>query len=173
MLFRSLALSESASGQIDLPDDFVVYREYDALKKASGNGLEPVRGKWPVCLEGETKIRELNVTFTVAAVDNRWPRLASAATGHGEESFDADALGAGLFIRTWQEGDRFQPLGMSESKKLQDFFVDEKVPRHQRGRVPLLCAADGRIAWVVGHRIAEPFKVTEQARRVLRVRFQG
>src|ERR1043166_2911707 len=58
---RQLVLSESASGQIDLPDDFVVYREYDALKKASGNGLEPVRGKWPVCLEGETMIRELGI----------------------------------------------------------------------------------------------------------------
>ena len=78
-----------------------------------------------------------------------------------------------MFIRTWGEGDRVQPLGMSESKKLQDFFVDEKVPRRQRGRVPLLCAGDGRIAWVVGHRIAEPFKVTERTRRVLRVSFKG
>jgi len=50
---------------------------------------------------------------------------------------------------------------MSETKKLQDFFVDEKVPRRQRGRVPLVCSGDGRIAWAVGHRIAEPFKVTE------------
>ena len=59
---------------------------------------------------------------------------------------------------------------MSGEKKLQDFFVDEKVPRLQRGRVPLLCAFDGRIAWVVGHRIAEPFKVTQQTQRVLWVR---
>jgi tRNA(Ile)-lysidine synthase len=87
-----------------------------------------------------------------------------------EESFDADALGTGLFVRTWHEGDRFQPLGMSGEKKLQDFFVDEKVPRHQRGRVPLLCAGDGRIAWVVGHRIADPFKITERTNRILNVR---
>jgi tRNA(Ile)-lysidine synthase len=86
------------------------------------------------------------------------------------ERFDADVLGEPLTVRTWRPGDRFQPLGMNGTKKLQDFFVDAKVPREERTRVPLLCAADGRIAWVVGYRIAEPFKVTERTRRVLCVR---
>jgi tRNA(Ile)-lysidine synthase len=94
-------------------------------------------------------------------------------SGVSEEMFDADALGEGLTWRTWRDGDRFQPLGMAGEKKLQDFFVDEKVPRRQRGRVPLLCAADGRIAWVVGYRIAEPFKVTEQTRRLLKIAVRG
>ena len=86
---------------------------------------------------------------------------------HSNEAFDADALGAAPFLRTWQEGDRFQPLGMIGEKKLQDFFVDEKVPRRQRSRVPVLCSSDGRIAWVVGYRIAEPFKVTGSTKRVV------
>ncbi len=89
---------------------------------------------------------------------------------HSTESFDADALGPRPFVRTWQPGDRFQPLGMKGEKKLQDFFVDEKVPRQERAAVPLLCATDGRIAWVVGYRIAEPFKVTPQTKRVVRLR---
>jgi tRNA(Ile)-lysidine synthase len=86
-----------------------------------------------------------------------------------EECFDADALGNTLTVRTWKDGDRFQPLGMTGEKKLQDFFVDEKVPRRQRDRVPVLCASDGRIAWVVGCRMAEPFKVSPHTRRVLRI----
>ena len=90
-----------------------------------------------------------------------------------KERFDADALGDQLTFRTWQPGDRFQPLGMKGEKKLQDFFVDEKVPRERRGSVLLLCATDGRIAWVIGYRIAEPFKVTGATRRVLQIRFQG
>jgi tRNA(Ile)-lysidine synthase len=94
-------------------------------------------------------------------------------SGTSEETFDADALGDGLTMRPWRDGDRFQPLGMTGEKKLQDFFVDEKVPRRQRGRVPLLCAADGRIAWVVGYRMAEPFKVTERTQRVLRIVVRG
>ena len=155
---RHAALGDSPSAEIDLPDDLVVYREYEWLQKASRRELEAVRGRWPLSLSGETTIGELGVKFVI---------------GEEGERFDADALGQGVFVRTWENGDRFQPLGMSEAKKLQDFFVDEKVPRRRRGRVPLVCAADGRIGWVVGHRIAEPFKVTERTRRIVRVRAES
>jgi tRNA(Ile)-lysidine synthase len=62
-----------------------------------------------------------------------------------------------LRLRGWRPGDRFRPLGGSGGKKLQDFFVDAKVPRWERGRVPLLLSGE-RIAWVVGYRIAEDFR---------------
>lgn len=81
---------------------------------------------------------------------------------------DADRAGKELVVRSWQPGDRFIPLGMSGQKKLQDFFVDLKVPRHQRQRVPLVVSA-GEIAWVVGFRVDERFKVTDSTRRILRV----
>jgi len=165
---RQLALSEQPGSQIDLGGDLIVYREYDVLKKARHEEMESVTGKWPVAVDSETVVRELGVRFVV---ESSVRRQGGVEPPHSqEESLDADALGAAPFVRTWQEGDRFQPLGMNGEKKLQDFFVDEKVPRRMRGRVPLLCAADGRIAWVVGHRIAEPFKVSERTRRVLRVK---
>jgi tRNA(Ile)-lysidine synthase len=46
---------------------------------------------------------------------------------------------------------------MRGSKKVQDFFVDAKVPRGERGWVPLLLAGD-RIASVIGYRVAEEFR---------------
>lgn len=66
-------------------------------------------------------------------------------------------LGEPLRLRAWRPGDRFRPLGLAGGKKLQDFFVDAKVPREERHRVPLLVAG-GHVVWVVGHRIAEPFR---------------
>jgi hypothetical protein len=39
--------------------------------------------------------------------------------------------------------------------------------------VPLVCAANGQIAWVVGQRIAEPFKVRDDTRRILRLRAEA
>jgi tRNA(Ile)-lysidine synthase len=65
-----------------------------------------------------------------------------------------NAVGDVGVLRTRQPGDRFQPLGMAGEKKLQDFFTDAHVPRGWRDRVPLLVCR-GRIAWVVGYRIAE------------------
>ncbi len=161
---RHAALGDAPSAAIDLPDDLVVYREYEWLQKAQRKDLEPVKGKWALSLSGETIIRELGVRFVLECGDE---------SAHPKERFDAAALGEGLFVRTWENGDRFQPLGMSETKKLQDFFVDEKVPRLQRGRVPLVCTADGRIAWIVGQRIAEPFKVNDDTCRILRMRAES
>ena len=73
-------------------------------------------------------------------------------------------------VRSRRRGDRFQPLGMNQTKSLQDFFVDAKVPRADRDGAPLLLA-DGEIIWVVGHRLGERAKVREGARHALRVEF--
>ena len=62
---------------------------------------------------------------------------------------------------------------MAEMKRLHNFFIDTKVPREWRDRVPLLVGDQG-IAWVVGYRIAEWAKVPEDRTpdtMVLRVRF--
>ena len=72
---------------------------------------------------------------------------------------DYDAVGSSVLIRHWWPGDTFQPLGMNRSKKIQDFFVDEKVPRYKKSSIPLLVNPRG-IFWIAGHRIAEWAKVT-------------
>jgi tRNA(Ile)-lysidine synthase len=79
---------------------------------------------------------------------------------------DRESLGGELSLRTRRPGDRFQPLGMSREKKLQDFFTDAKVPRTWRDRVPLLVSERG-IAWIAGHRIADwaALKTEESASR--------
>ena len=43
-----------------------------------------------------------------------------------------------LRVRSWKPGDRFQPNGMEGSKKLQDFFVDSKVPKNKRHEIPII-----------------------------------
>ena len=71
------------------------------------------------------------------------------------------AIGDSLRIRTRRPGDRFQPFGMDREKKLQDFYVNEKIPRAWRDRIPLVVSERG-IAWVVGHRIAHWARVKER-----------
>ena len=64
------------------------------------------------------------------------------------------ALAEGATVRTWQPGDRMQPLGMTGNRKLQDIFTDAKIPRHWRSRIPLVVTPRG-IAWIVGVRLAD------------------
>ena len=184
---RQLAAAGSPSGAVAA----LVHREYDELHKTQHRPeLTPVLRRWPLNMDGETKIEQF--CLTIICHFERHETAASRLSANGKsqlaqqeilrqaqgdtknnERFDAEALGAAPFLRTWQEGDRFQPLGMTCEKKIQDFFVDEKVPRRQRSQVPLLCAHDGRIAWVVGYRLAEPFKVTAVTKRVLRIQRVG
>lgn len=63
------------------------------------------------------------------------------------------ALAEGATVRTWQPGDRMQPLGMSGRRKLQDLFTDAGLPRNWRDGIPLVVTPSG-IAWAVGLRLA-------------------
>jgi tRNA(Ile)-lysidine synthase len=74
-----------------------------------------------------------------------------------------------LELRSWQPGDAFVPLGMSGTKKLSDFFVDEKVPIERKRRTPVLATEDGNIVWVCGLRIDDRFKITGATTRALRL----
>lgn len=53
-----------------------------------------------------------------------------------------------LYVRHRQAGDRVYPVGMEGSKKLQDVFVDAKIPRHLRNYWPIVVTAQNEIVWV-------------------------
>lgn len=68
-----------------------------------------------------------------------------------------------LQLRHWKNGDLFQPLGMKgKHQKLQDFFTHQKVTRLEKDRIWILETAKKEIAWVVGYRIDERFKITDK-----------
>lgn len=86
--------------------------------------------------------------------------------------FDFDKIRGPLSIRAWQHGDRFAPFGMGgHHKKLQDFFIDAKIKRADRHRIPILSCAKG-ILWVIGYRIDARFCATEKSLRVLTIEMQ-
>ena len=73
-----------------------------------------------------------------------------------------------LTLRSWQPGDRFHPLGAPGTRKLHDFFIDNKIPRRLRGRIPVVLSGD-LICWVVGYRIDERFKVKATTHEAIRM----
>jgi tRNA(Ile)-lysidine synthase len=96
--------------------------------------------------------------------------------GRGREvGVAAGPLELPLAVRSRRAGDRFRPLGAPGVRKLQDFFVDRKVPRTERDTVPLVVDGRDRIVWVVGQSVAEEFRVTDPAQGVilLKVRHLG
>lgn len=82
---------------------------------------------------------------------------------------DASLLEFPLVIRRWQRGDLFRPLGMKGFKKLSDFFTDSKLSLIDKEQVWLLCSGD-EVVWVVGYRMDDRFKVSDQTRQILEVK---
>ena len=74
--------------------------------------------------------------------------------------------------RNRRPGDWFRPAGLDGRKKLQDYFVDRKVPRERRDAVPLVVDERDRIVWVAGHRLMTEFRVTDPAQAVIILRLR-
>lgn len=122
--------------------------------------LIPQAGAW-------LEVRSTDIPDRVAEADSSVDTSISTTTAY----IDADAVQGQLVVRNGRRGDRFQPLGMPAPKKLSDIFIDRKVPRAERWRLPLLCDAVG-ILWVPGYTIAERAKITPRTQRVLQAILQ-
>ena len=81
---------------------------------------------------------------------------------------DADRIRWPLRVRRWRPGDRMQPLGMTGHRKISDLLTDLKVPVDRRDRCYVV-SQDGEIVWLVGYRLAEPFRVRPETRRVVKL----
>lgn len=85
--------------------------------------------------------------------------------------FDYDKINSYISLRFRKNGDKFSPLGMKGSKKLKDLFMDLKIPKDERDNIPLICFGDD-IAWIVGYRVSEKFKVDENTKNILQIKIK-
>ena len=161
------ALHKPAGKRLSLPRGLKFYVSYDTCLLAKdaldGCPLPEIKGVRRLKVPGVTLLPGWRVQSDVVAPGER-------ADGF-KACIDMDASGADLAVRRRRPGDRFQPLGMSNMKKLQDFMVDAKIPSTWRDRVPLVCSQDS-IVWVVGWRISDSVKITESTKKVLRINFE-
>lgn len=84
--------------------------------------------------------------------------------------FDYDKIDKEIIIRNRNDGDKIVPLGMKGSKKLKDIFIDLKVPRDERKDIPIVAIGE-RIAWVVGCKTSDEFKITKDTKNILKITF--
>ena len=141
----------------------------DAAATDALSPLPPICGEHPLAAPGETRIPGWLISASVCDAANACGAIAD--TDGFSETLDLDSVGAAPHLRGRRPGDRFQPLGMAHSKKLQDFMVDERIPRRWRDGVPLLVSRCG-IACVAGWRIAHWARVTDATKRRLHLRFR-
>ncbi|MFB9273948.1 tRNA lysidine(34) synthetase TilS [Cohnella cellulosilytica] len=165
----ALSQERPASIRMDLGDGWVLNREYD----------EAYIGPKPPETTGFAYPADED-TAEVALPDTggriRLERLAGAVQAmpgnRGEACFDAEELRYPLLVRSRLAGDTMQPYGLNGTKKVQDMFVDAKVPRSRRDKLPLLADAAGRVLWIPGLRRSGHALVRENTRTTLRATYE-
>ena len=114
---------------------------------------------------GQSTIKQpVNLNIRVFERDSLFEYSKNPMTAH----FDADLIDFPLTIRRPEPGDRFQPLGMQQHKKLSNFFVDEKLSLFQKEKIWLLTNGTD-ILWIMGMRIDNRYKVTPKSKRILEI----
>ncbi len=195
------ALSKPAGKKISLPGGLIFsigYNQYLlGLDPASLSPFPVLKGELPLKIPGEVllpgwhieatfinreQMTEKDMDFTMGALAPSETTI-SLDRGNGIKGielpnrnlftayFDLNKTGDKVVVRSRQPGDRFQPLGMSQPKKLSEFMIDAKVPCDWRERIPLVCSPE-HILWVVGWRIDDRVKVTQDTKEMLCLKFE-
>ncbi|XOV94467.1 MAG: tRNA lysidine(34) synthetase TilS [Bacteroidota bacterium] len=111
---------------------------------------------------GETIVENRSIDSTIIE-GNSYSKVSDPSIAY----FDFDAIKEAK-LNHWEEGDIFYPLGMKGKKKVSDFMIDSKIPLTLKRDV-LILRSEGEIAWIVGYRQDERFKVKPETRRMLRL----
>lgn len=138
----------SNTHQLLVDREFIFISELDVKKNVS------------ITIEDMTKEIKHPIQLNFSKTDNlEWIKNKNIA------QLDYDKLQFPLTLRKWKKGDKFMPLGMQTFKKLSDFFIDNKFSILDKNKQWLLCS-NKDIAWVVGHRIDERYKLQSKTKKV-------
>ena len=145
---------------------------------AADSGMQtaatPLWQQNPEMVPGQTKTVECALgilEYSVWEAPGGHEKNQEVPTNQYTKWFDYDKIKKCPMIRTRQTGDYLtiaDGRGGMIRKSLKSYFVDQKIPREERDRLPIL-AEDDHVLWVVGYRISEYYKVTENTKRILKV----
>jgi len=164
------ALTKPAGKKLSLPGGLIFSIDYDRyLLGSDPAALSPfptLEDEFPLEIPGETWLPGWHVEATIVDREQMTENNKNFVA-----YFDLNKTGTKVVVRSRRRGDRFQPLGMSQPKKLSEFMIDAKIPHAWRRRIPLVCSPQ-HILWVVGWRIDDRVKVTDNTRQILCLRFE-
>jgi len=121
-------------------------------------------GSFALNVPGKVVLKEIRAVIK-ASIEHEGEQYGRERT---TALFDAGKTGTELTIRSREKGDFFYPAGFGKKKKLQDYFVDEKVPRDERDAIPIVITGND-IVWIAGYRGDERFKVSDSTKMFLKI----
>ena len=148
----------------ELPGEGEVVKEYDSLVIRRTESLPPL----PVYT---MRTRVFPYRKGMEIPEDTGQNLKGFAGKEYTKWFDYGKINQMPVLRTRQEGDRFSTRAGTH-RKLKDYLIDEKVPRILRDRL-MLAAAGHEVLWVIGMRMSEAYKVTDETEQILEITITG
>jgi tRNA(Ile)-lysidine synthase len=158
---RILSMHDLPVGAIiEINKYYIVLRDRNELIFTRKNEIEKV--KQFVNCPGDFAVNDYNIELRKIRKNQ-----AKFTDSNLVEFFDADLIPDKLEVRTWDEGDVFQPLGMDGTMKVSDYLTNVKMPLIDKTKVQVMVAG-GEIIWLIGHRISNKFKITDSTTKYIR-----
>ena len=155
-------LTGESGCRVDLPHGISLERSYDTILR--WNDPEEIKAFRIPQVPWHGRIDRFALELDVSFVEN--VKFSGFSENLYTKTFDYDTIKDTLVLRTRMPGDYLTMAG--GRKKLKEYMIDEKIPRHLRDQVPLL--ADGNhILWVIGHRMSDGCKLSEHTKRAVQV----
>ena len=147
----------------ELPQEIKSYT-FDGPRK--GTGLRILKSAHQeIKINGETGLNHFSMDLKSALV-SRDQKTDFKKAGDNQAFIDYDKVKLPIKVRSWEEGDRFYPLGVGGSKKLQDLFTDNKITVNKRVNIPVFYDRE-KIIWVGNQRIDHRVRITGKTKKIL------
>ncbi len=165
------AQSSRSRGRIILPEGWSAQWDRDIFRIAPTlSEPDPTKSfAYEIDKVQEVLIRETGERILFKKIRVPWESLL-VLKDKNPVRVDFDKLSWPLTIRNLRPGDRFQPLGMKGSKKVSRFFIDRKIPKTLRSRIPLVLSG-GEIVWIAGMEIGQDFCLDHKSSRALEMKY--
>ncbi|HIH2818172.1 TPA: tRNA lysidine(34) synthetase TilS [Clostridioides difficile] len=163
----SLEDNSKVNKMLTLPRNIFVYRKKDSIILTNEEIVnEEIEFYYNVPSNGFIKIKELKqiIETQVMSID----RYKSMKLDNSSKGFDFNKVKGGIVIRSRRQGDKIK-LAMG-SKKVKDLFIDLKIPREERCKIPIITDSEGIIC-VGDYKISENYKIDENTKEVLKINF--
>ena len=178
-----LTLCEAQSGrQISLPYGLIARKEFDEVRVFLAEEGESQTKCYEISQEMLDRILQTQCEAVIPIGANE-ECIRLRVWEKKEESLeiprktytkwlDYDKMKTGFCIRTRRSGDYFINDAMGHRKKMKSYFIDEKIPLAERDKLWLV-AQENEVLWVIGKRISEQVKVSQNTKYMLEITYDG
>ena len=164
----NMFLTDRTGKEIHLSNNIIARTSYESFILEKNRNDLGGDFSYNIKMEGTTNFEELGTSIRLRILTSE--AINNLHKDKNIKYFDFNKIKGNLSLRNRKPGDRFIPLGMKGSKKIKDYFIDEKISKDLRDKIPLLVDGEN-ILWVVGYRTDEVYKVTEETQTILEVEY--